>query len=277
LVHSKKKASLPIERKLKELVWKSGKNTEKTDYHIYHFNTGEALWEVFMAILIVLGLTWFFYRSIYALLPMSIIGWRYYCSRNKAKATANRRILRQQFKECILAVSASMQAGYAVENAFLDSLPDMTMLYGQKAMICQEINKIKRGLVLNQTLEELLWDFGKRSGVDEIVEFAEVFSIAKRSGGNLGEVIIQCAGLISHRTESEEEIQTLLTNKRLEQKIMNVMPFGILMYVESGNPAYFADLYHNFSGAAIMTVCLAVYLTAYVLSERILERIGRVT
>jgi tight adherence protein B len=276
LVHSKEKASLPIERKLKEQVWKSGKNAEKPDYHTYHFNTGEAVWEVLMAILMVLGLTWFFYRSIFALLPMSIIGWWYLRSRVKAKATANRRILRQQFKECILSVSASMQAGYAVENAFLDSLPDMTMLYGEKAMICREINMIKRGLVLNQTLDELLWDFGKRSGVDEIAEFAEVFSIAKRSGGNLGEVIIQCAGLISHRTESEEEIQTLLTNKRLEQKIMNVMPFGILLYVESGNPAYFADLYHNFSGAAIMTICLAVYLAAYTLSERILERIGRV-
>jgi tight adherence protein B len=273
LVHSKEKASLPIERKLKERVWKSSKNTEKPDYHTYRFHTGEAAWEVIKVIFMVLGLTWFFYRSILALLPMSIIGWWYLRSRVKAKASANRRILRQQFKECILSVSASMQAGYAVENAFLDSLPDMTMLYGEKAMICREIILIKRGLVLNQTLEELLWDFGKRSGVDEIAEFAEVFSIAKRSGGNLGEVIIQCAGLISHRTESEEEIQTLLANKRLEQKIMNVMPFGILLYVESGNPAYFADLYHNFSGAAIMTICLAVYLTAYALSERILERI----
>jgi tight adherence protein B len=144
-------------------------------------------------------------------------------------------------------------------------------------MICQELNLMKRGLVLNQTLEELLWDFGRRSGVDEITEFAEVFSIAKRSGGNLGEVITQCAGQISHRTESEEEIQTLLSNKRLEQKIMNVMPFGILLYVESSNPTYFDMLYHNFSGVVIMTLCLAVYLAAYVLAERILAQIGEVS
>jgi tight adherence protein B len=254
-----------------------GIDSKKQDYKTYHFTPGETAWEIFTAILLVLLLSWFFYHSILAALPLSLIGWFYLRGRRKAKAAANRGNLRQQFKECILSVCASTQAGYAVENAFLESLTDMTLLYGEKAMICREINLIKRGLVLNQTLEELLSDFGKRSGVEEIAEFAEVFSIAKRSGGNLGEVITQCAGLISHRTESEEEIQTLLSNKRLEQRIMNVMPFGILLYVESGNPAYFADLYHNFSGVAIMTLCLIVYLTAYVLSGKILEQIGRVS
>jgi tight adherence protein B len=268
---------LSTEKKSRRLDWKSGKSTKKPDYRTYRFTLREAAWEVCIALLVAAGLTWFFYRSIFAFFPMCFIGWGYLKSREKAKGKANRHKLRQQFKECILSVCASIQAGYAVENAFIDSLADMTLLYGENAMICHELHLMKRGLVLNQPLEELLWDFGRRSGVEEITEFAEVFSIAKRSGGNLGEVITQCAGIISHRTESEEEIQTLLSNKRLEQKIMNVMPFGILLYVESGNPAYFAMLYHNVSGVAIMTLCLTIYLAAYLLSGRILERIGQIS
>lgn len=194
--------------------------------------------------------------------------------RKLAKVAACRRDLLQQFKECILSVTASLQAGYAVENAFTESLADMRMLYGEKALICSELSWIHRGLILNQTLEELLWDLGRRSHITEIEEFAEIFSIAKRSGGNLPEVIMRSAELIQHRTEADDEIRTLLANKRLEQKIMNVMPFGILLYIEISNPGYFDTLYHNLSGMAIMTVCLGIYLATYYLADKILSKIA---
>ena len=44
---------------------------------------------------------------------------------------------------------------------------------------------ICRGIRSNRTLEETLEEMGRRSELQEICEFAEVFAIAKRNSGNI--------------------------------------------------------------------------------------------
>lgn len=245
----------------------------KRNYRKYQWNRKELLVEIGKAVGITILFSYFFYRSIWAFIPMSILGYLYFCKCRKEKIAKSKRQLVLQFKECILSVAASLRAGYCVENAFLESLPDMKRLYGEKASICQEIEWIQRGLVMNLTLEELLNDLGKRSETEEIAEFAEVFIIAKRSGGSILEIIDSSAKLIKQRVEVEEEIYMLVAARKLEQKIMNIMPFVILSYVGYTNQGYFDDLYHNFFGIIVMTICLAVYLTACYLSETILNSV----
>lgn len=178
-----------------------------------------------------------------------------------------------QFKECILSVSASLKAGYAVENAFLESRSDMRLLYGESSYIYQELDLIRRGMVINITLEEQLADLAKRSGSEEIQQFAQIFAIAKRSGGSLPEIIRTSAEMIGQRVDTRQEMQTVLSGRRMEQNIMKVIPFGILTYIGITYPGYFDSLYHNWQGAAIMTGCLVLYLAAYVAGDRILAKI----
>lgn len=179
-----------------------------------------------------------------------------------------------QFKECILSVAASLKAGYAVENAFLESRSDMEMLYGRESHIYQELELIRRGLIINITLEEQLNDLADRSGSEEIRQFAVVFTIAKRSGGNLPEIIHESAELIGRRVDARQEMQTMLSGRRMEQNIMKIMPFGVLAYIGFSYPGYFDILYHNWQGVIIMTVCLGIYLTAYIMGEKILRKIA---
>ena len=61
--------------------------------------------------------------------------------------------------------------------------------------------------------------------------------------------------------------------KKMELAIMKVMPFGILLYINMGNRGYFDSLYHNLTGAVIMTGCLGIYLGAYLLGEHIMKGI----
>lgn len=139
-------------------------------------------------------------------------------------------------------------------------------------MICQELSVIRRGLVMNITLEELLSDLGQRSHVAQIKEFASVFSIARKSGGNMAEIIRSTADVIHRMVETREEILTQTAARRMERNIMNVMPFAVLAYVDASNKGYFDSLYHNLTGVVIMTVCLIVYLAAYFLSGWILDK-----
>lgn len=226
-------------------------------------------------LLVVVVLSYFFYRSAWAMLPLSAVGVLYFRQLQVNRAKLAREELTMQFKECILSVAASLKAGYAVENAFVESRNDMKLLYGEQSAIYVELEHIRRGLVINITLEELLADLAERSASEEILQFASVFAIAKKSGGRLPEIIQNTASLISSRIDAAREIKTLLSGRQMEQNIMKIMPFGILFYLGITYPGYFDSLYHNLQGVAIMTVCLAVYVAAYLLGDKILEQIGQ--
>ena len=65
----------------------------------------------------------------------------------------------------------------------------------------------------------------------------------------------------------------MLQGRRLEQNVMEIMPFGISLYIAAAYPGYFGTLYHNGMGIIVMTLCLAVYAGAYLLGEKILDQI----
>lgn len=263
---------------LSALLRKRGNSSEKQsfrlrDYHEYQWRRGERWKVVGISIGVVLLLSYFFYRSVLAVLPLSFTGvfaYQYLCDRKLARQQEE---LGKQFRECILAVSVTLQSGYAIENAFLESEQDMKLLFGDDSFICEELRVIRRGLHINIPLEELLRDFGVRSDCDEILWFAEVFSIAKRNGGNLMEIIRGTAELIGRKLDAKKEIAVILSGKRMELAIMEGMPFLFFLYIGMTNPGYFDNLYHNLSGIAIMTGCLIVYLAAFVLGENMLRSI----
>jgi len=250
-------------------------NSKRRDYHRYEPTVRERVWEIGKAAGAVGFLAYFFYRSVWAVIPLAGIGVIVYRRSAAARARACREQLVVQFQECILSVSTALKAGYAVENAFVESRNDMRLLYGEDSLIYQELETIRRGLVVNISLEEQLTDLAERSDSEDLRQFAQVFAIAKRSGGNLPEIIRSTAELIGQRISMKQEIRTLLSGRRLEQTIMKLMPFGILMYIGVSYPGYFDSLYHNLTGIAVMTGCLGLYLAAYVIGDRTLDRIAR--
>lgn len=225
--------------------------------------------ELIMGAGISLFFAFFFYRSIWAIPFMLPIGTLFVGWTHQKKLQKRDAYFLEQFKECILSVSANLKAGYAVENAFLESMSDMQMMFGENSMIVDELYRIQKGLRNNETLENLLFAMAWRSGAEDVLEFAEVFAIAKRNSGNIPETINVYSKSIEQKLAVVDEIQTLLAAKQLEQKIMNVMPFVIILYLEYSSPGYFDMMFHNFSGVVIMTGCLACYVCAYWMSVKI--------
>ena len=63
----------------------------------------------------------------------------------------------------------------------------------------------------------------------------------------------------------------MIAAKRLEQNIMSVIPFAIVLYVGVTSKGYFDVLYTTSAGRVIMTVCLGVYGAAYIIGKKIIE------
>lgn len=249
-------------------MWKS---SGLQDYSRYHFTGREGLRYFLISVLTIGLFAYFFYRSWIAFVLLLPFTGKLMKNRERSLAQKRRQELGEQFKDMILSVAANQKAGYSVENAVRESYRDLALLYGTESMICQEVRYMTAGLENNIVLEKLLYDFGRRSGHDDIMQFAEVFWIAKRSGGSMTEILGRTAAAIERKLETDKEIQVLLSAKKMEQKIMNLVPFLIISYISMTSPGFFDVLYHNAAGAVIMTGCLAVYLVSYRLSQKIVE------
>ena len=222
-------------------------------------------------LLILFLVAMIFYRSVIAvlfMLPLLLPICRRSAMRHKERRS---RELVSQFKEMTGSLLTAMKAGYSSENAMREALEEMEFLFGPRAPICRELILIRGGLDNHIPLENLLETFADRSGVEEIREFADVFAIAKRSGGNMTEILSRTIRVIQNRIEVENEINVLLSAKKMEQKIMDIVPFVIILYIGTTSRGFFDVLYHNAAGILIMSVCLTVYIAAYLLSEKIVQ------
>ena len=76
---------------------------------------------------------------------------------------------------------------------------------------------------------------------------------------------------INQRMEIKQEIETLVHGKKMESRVMSIIPFFILFYMDVTSKGYFDVLYHNLAGILIMTICLGIYIVAFLMSEKITE------
>lgn len=248
-------------------------NLRRQDYHKAFQKRGDLFRPVLQTAGVIFFFAWFFYRSFWAIPVLVPLGVLYFRRCAERQCRKNRQELTLQFKECILSVAGSLRTGYALENAFLESREDIRMLYGEQSFMYRELELIRRGMILNITLEELVNDLAQRSDIEEIRQFSTILNIAKRGGGNVTQIIRTTAETIGNKVETMQEMLTMLQGRRLEQKVMECMPFGITFYITCTYPGYFGTLYHNGRGIFLMTGCLIAYVGAYLLGEKILDRI----
>lgn len=243
----------------------------KIDYGDYKFTFREIVMYSTMGAGLIALIAYVFYRSaaaFFLLLPAMY----YYMKMKKRELMEKRKKeLGMQFREAILAVSTALGAGYSVENSFVEAEKDLRNLYGRHAAITREFSYISGRLSANETLEGILKDLAKRSGIEDIKDFSDVFNTAKKTGGDMVSIIRKSAFHISDKIEVKREIDTLMSSKKMEQNIMNVVPIMIILYVGVNSPGFLDALYHNFVGAAVMTVCLFVYLSAYFMAKKIVS------
>lgn len=244
-------------------------NRQVLAYDKYELSSKEYVLYGTESVLLITLFGYFFYRSILIIvlsMPLVIVLISF-----KKRELANRRrmSLQMQFKDVLVSVNSSIKAGYSLENAFCESYKDIVMFHGENSAISKEIKNIINGLNNGQNLTALIFDLGKRSKVNDIRDFAEVLSIGKQTGGNIGEILDSYIRVAEEKTSVLEEITTIISAKKYEQKIMNGIPFFIIFYIELTSKGFFDCLYQNIAGRIIMTICLAVYMLSIYLSSKI--------
>ncbi len=243
-----------------------------TDYSRYRLTPLQRLEVLAAAVGLAGAASYACYRSwpafILLLLPASVCVPPY--MRNVWRERRQRQ-LELQFRDAIQVISTSLSAGLSVENAIVSAGKELELMYGSDGMMCRELAHMVRQMGMNRPVEELMNSFAERTGLEEIENFARIFQIAKRSGGQLVPVIAHTVQVMDDRFAVKEEIRTLTTSRQFEQKVMNAVPFLMIVYIDSTSPGFFDIMYTTLPGRMIMTACLAVYLLACWLAKRILD------
>ena len=192
-------------------------------------------------LLITILIAWLFYRSPLAMVYIFPVGYINRKRRLEAIEDKKQEAFHLQFRELLNILASSISAGYSVERAFIQ---------GESAFL----------------------EFAKKWPYEEVLGFAEIFAFAKRLGGDYSVNIRKTAISIGDHLELRQEIQAITADKRMELRVMCVMPVGILLYITLASPEFLAGSYHNAAGILVMTICLGVYTLAVWLGKRIIRK-----
>lgn len=240
-------------------------------YDEYRYSFWEVTGVLSIYLLILASVAFFFYNSLIFFF-ISLLTVPFYLKYQKRRLLLKQKEkLTEEFAEVLYSVNANVKAGFALENAFLEARKDILLFYGETSIMAQELTHLKKCLSINKTLESVLIDLGDRSGVEDIRIFAKVFETAKRNGGNIRQVLETTADTVKAKSEVEREIQVLITQKKLELRIMEVVPFFIIAYIGLTSKGYFDVLYHNLKGIIFMTACLLLYGFSIYLGSKLVK------
>ena len=195
-----------------------------------------------------------FYRSLFAVLLGAAGGiffgpwwWK------KQKKEKMKEQMRLEFREALYLLVVALKAGRSLEGAFEASFEDMDPYV--TPLLHEEWKRIVGQIQVGFPVEESLKELGERSGIEEILSFTTAAEICKRTEGDIAHVLEGTIRTIQDRIEMRQEIKVMIAQKKMEQRIMSLAPFGVIALLMILSPDYLSPLYQSLQGRFIMTVC----------------------
>jgi tight adherence protein B len=242
------------------------------DYNTYRLSPGERATYYCVAALGALVVGELFYQSLFfsaLAFPLCIPGMKFYERRLAAKRRA---ALAASFRDLLYSLSASFSTGRQMPEALKEGLEALRLIYKGDAPIILELEDMNRRLFTTRESEmDILDDFARRSHVEDIINFVDAYFICRATGGDMERLVVKAAEVIIEKMGVQREISAITAQKKLESKILLVIPAAILLFLQLFSPDYSAVLYGTAAGRVLMTAALAVTAAAYLWSVKLTD------
>jgi tight adherence protein B len=183
-----------------------------------------------------------------------------------------KRELMFQFRDALISLTSSLSSGSVIETAIDEAVRDLKIIYPyENVMIINEFNLIVQRRRYGESIEEAFKDFSERAKLQCITDFVDVFSSVNRMGGNNTDIIRNSVSVISDKVEIENDINVLVSGKKLEQRILTAAPLGFIWMLSVMSGDYLAPMFNTFQGHLVMTGVLMVIIISYMISARIMR------
>ena len=240
------------------------------NYNVYHMTKVEKCCYMVGAGVVLYLLGYIFYRSVAISLLFALLAVKYPAVRTRSIIRKRKKQLTMQFKDMLYSLSSAVGAGNSVERALEIVKDDMISQYGESnVFIVRELELMISRISLNQNIEDIFAEFAERSGVEDVKTFADIFEVSKRTGGNLVQIIRQTTDVIADKIEIETEIDTALSGKKMEQKVVTVMPVLLTWFMTVSTDGFMDPVFQTIGGRVVATVALAMILAGALWSASI--------
>ena len=241
-------------------------------YKIYNMKTDE----LFITLILAMGFCFcvglLFYESIPISILLSFTGILYIPVRKKEQLRKRKEMLHLQFKDALYFLSVSLTAGKSFETSLMDTQRALSGIYpDQDCDMLKELEIMNGRILMNDPVEHVFYDLAERSEIEDIKSFADVVMISKRAGANLVEVIKNTSETIREKVEIRQEIENLLAGKKLEQKILAVMPFAMVFLLKSSSSDFLKPLMTTPYGHLVMTLALIMILIGQLIGHKVMQ------
>ena len=218
---------------------------------------------------IAVAVAYLFYNSWIGIIPGVVVGFiSFKTEKEKIRKNKKRRLLKG-FQDLMTSVDAALEAGFSLENAILAAYGDLSVRYSKKDRIMQYLAVINRRVSMNEPIDTVLMDIALKTELKEMIDFADVIRVVKQSGGNTINIIRETVENISERIAVEKEIEVIIAGKQLEQRIMMIMPFVVILYMRLSMSNFMKGIYGNIPGMIFMTFMLCLVVIADKLGRNI--------
>ncbi len=213
-----------------------------------------------------------FYKSIILslILILAVIPIRKYYA--KIIAEKRKSELTIQFKDLLYSISASFATGRSMTSALEEAYENLRLIYKENDIIMVEVKYMCDCLINNKENEEdVLLAFAERSGIEDIINFMDVYLTCRSTGGDIQKVVNEAAAVIADRIDIEKEINTITAQKKYEAKILTFIPLALIAFLQLTSPDYIDPLYSTIQGKLIMTGAIGMIVVAFLWSMKITE------
>lgn len=211
------------------------------------------------------------YRSVWAVIFFPVV-WIFQTKIEQQKEKEERNMrLQVEFLQGIVVLNSALQAGLSMENAWREVEKETKMLYGDSSEFYIAIKEINQKVAHNNPIEKLFLEYAYKTKIEDMIQFAELMEFGKRTGSNWKKIMDGTVYQMTERQGARQEIEVMMAEKKMEQQIMNVVPIGLLGFLQISAWDYMSILYHNLFGVIVMTLFLAGYILAILLSQKIMK------
>ncbi len=251
----------------------SGKNVGRASGRKRRLPSAAAFPAVFLGTIFI---TWLYYGRLPGLIPGALGGLYIGVVVDRAAEKRRQRKRRENFRRLLLSLETALEAGYSLENTLEIAEGDLTLVYGSGNEIVRYVTEIRQKTGIGTPVWKAFQEYAEEVEIEEAQEFAQVLRIQQRTGGDLIRTVRKAAERLQQSLGLQQEIETTLSEKQLEQRIMTLMPSVMLLYMRLMNGAYMAPLYTGLGGAIVMSIALAANIGADLLADRMLGKaLGR--
>lgn len=202
-------------------------------------------------------------------MALSVFGLKSY---KKMLAGKRKMELRIQFKDMLYAVSSSVSSGRHLNDAISEAEDSVTLIHGSDSIMTREIRNMKKIMKETNCSEDVvLTDLANRSNIREIASFTDVCITCKYTGGDLTAMIGKAVSLLTENIELQREKDVMLSQKKLESRILVVMPVALTAMINIASADYLSVMYTTIEGRLIMTAALLGTAGSFIWSSRMTD------